>query len=81
MEWSELTQREQQIARYVARGLTNKEVAEEILLNLRAVMFHVYRLMEKTGSKSRDELRLWVAAHDPNRIGLTRTGGKSEMED
>ena len=81
MEWSELTQREQQIARYVARGLTNKEVAQEILLNLRAVMFHVYRLMEKTGSKSRDELRLWVTAHDPNRTGLTSTGGKSELED
>jgi len=81
MEWSELTQREQQIARYVARGLTNKEVAEEILLNLRAVMFHVYRLMEKTGSKSRDELRLWGAAQDSNRIGPTSTGGKAELED
>jgi DNA-binding NarL/FixJ family response regulator len=81
MEWTELTRREQQIVRYIARGLTIKDVAQEISLNFRAVAFQVYKLMEKTGSKSRVDLSLWVAANDPNRIGQMGTSGKSELHE
>jgi DNA-binding CsgD family transcriptional regulator len=56
----ELTERELQIAQLVAQGMTNVEIARSISLNSRAVDFHIYRLIEKTGSRSRADLALWV---------------------
>jgi len=67
MDWTELSQRERQIARFMARGLTNQDIAQEISLNVRAVDFHVYRLMEKLRTRSRGDLTLWVAEHSPTR--------------
>jgi DNA-binding CsgD family transcriptional regulator len=60
----ELTRRESQIARLVAQGLTNVEIARSIYLASRAVDFHLYRLFEKTGSRNRGGLAFWVTKHD-----------------
>ena len=60
-DWTELTQRERQIARFVAQGMSNRDIAGEIFLNVRAVEFHLYRLIEKTGTSSRSDLRRFLA--------------------
>ena len=60
MDWTDLTQREQQIARLVAQGRTNREIAEEISLNVRAVEFHVHKLLEKLRASSRGGIARWV---------------------
>jgi len=60
---SELTERERLIARLLAQGMTNVEIARTISLNSRAVDFHIYRLIEKTDSRSRADLTLWVTKH------------------
>jgi DNA-binding CsgD family transcriptional regulator len=50
---SELTEHEQQIARLVAKGMTNKEIARSLSLNQRVVEFHLDKLMEKIRLRSR----------------------------
>ena len=59
-----LSRREWEIARMLARGLTTVEIARSISLNLRAVDFHIYRLVEKTDSRNREQLVHWVKKHD-----------------
>jgi DNA-binding CsgD family transcriptional regulator len=49
----ELTRLEWRIARLVVQGLTNKEIARSTCLNPRAIDFHVGRLIEKIGLRSR----------------------------
>lgn len=56
----ELSEHELQIAHLVAQGMTNAEIARSISLSSRAVEFHMYRLVEKTGLRSRAELAHWV---------------------
>ncbi len=80
MEWAELSQRERQIARFVARGLTNRDIAQEISLNVRAVEFHVYRVMEKLRASSRGDLRLKVAEHSPSRPRIAGSGADLDLE-
>jgi DNA-binding CsgD family transcriptional regulator len=80
MEWTELTRRERQIARFLAQGLTNQAIAKEISLNVRAVEFHVYRLMEKLGAASRGEVTRWVAEHTPSRPGIAGLGANLDLE-
>jgi DNA-binding NarL/FixJ family response regulator len=40
-----------------ARGLTNKEIGEELLLSARTVSAHLYRIFPKLGITSRASLR------------------------
>jgi DNA-binding CsgD family transcriptional regulator len=52
----ELTRREAQIAALAARGLSNQEIAEQLVLSVRTVETYVYRAMQKRGVTSRQEL-------------------------
>jgi DNA-binding CsgD family transcriptional regulator len=51
-----LTRREAQVAALAARGLTNAEIAEQLVLSVRTVETHVYRAMQKLGVSDRHEL-------------------------
>jgi DNA-binding CsgD family transcriptional regulator len=51
-----LTAQERQIARHVAQGLTNREVAAQLFLSPRTVDFHLRNVFAKTGISSRGEL-------------------------
>ncbi len=51
-----LTAQERQIARQVAHGLTNREVAAQLFLSPRTVDFHLRNVFAKTGITSRGEL-------------------------
>jgi DNA-binding CsgD family transcriptional regulator len=53
---TELTRREAQIAALAARGLSNQEIAEQLVLSVRTVETYVYRAMQKRGVTSRQEL-------------------------
>jgi DNA-binding CsgD family transcriptional regulator len=52
----ELTRREAQIAALAARGLTNQEIADELVLSVRTVETYVYRAMQKRGVDHRRDL-------------------------
>jgi DNA-binding CsgD family transcriptional regulator/tetratricopeptide (TPR) repeat protein len=51
-----LTQQEQTIASLVATGMSNREVAAELLLSVKTVQFHLTRVYTKLGVRSRSEL-------------------------
>jgi DNA-binding CsgD family transcriptional regulator len=53
---TELTRREAQIASLAARGLSNLEIAEQLVLSVRTVETYVYRAMQKRGVDNRHEL-------------------------
>jgi len=53
-----LTKREQEVARYVAEGMSNKEMAEKMYVSLRTVKAHLGSIYDKTGVRNRLELGL-----------------------
>jgi DNA-binding CsgD family transcriptional regulator len=55
-----LTGREREIARLVATGLTNRQVASRLSLSIRTVECHLSSAYVKTGTGTRTRLALWV---------------------
>jgi DNA-binding CsgD family transcriptional regulator len=53
---AELTEQELQIARFVAEGLTNREVAAQLFLSPRTIDFHLRNVYRKLGISSRTAL-------------------------
>jgi len=51
-----LTRREAQVAALAGRGLSNAEIADQLVLSVRTVETHVYRAMQKRGVSDRHEL-------------------------
>ena len=52
----EFTERELDVLRRLAEGLTDKEIAEALHLSVTTVRYHVNNLISKTGASSRTEL-------------------------
>ena len=52
-----LTTRESQLVELAARGLSNAEIADRLVLSVRTVESHIYRAMRKLGVSDRRELR------------------------
>jgi len=52
-----LTAREREIATLVARGLTTQELADRLVLSPWTVQDHLKAIFDKTGTRSRGELR------------------------
>ena len=53
---TELTERELDVLRLLAEGLTDKEIGDRLFLSLSTVRYHVSNLTAKTGFSSRTEL-------------------------
>lgn len=51
-----LTGRERQIVALVRRGLSNAEIADDLVLSVRTVETYVYRAMQKHGARNRRDL-------------------------
>ena len=60
--WSPLTQRAFEGARLVARGLTNREIAEELRFTARTAGSHLEHIMAKLGVTRRAEVAAWATA-------------------
>jgi predicted ATPase/DNA-binding CsgD family transcriptional regulator len=58
-----LTRRELEIARLVAKGLSNKEIAARLVISQRTVESHVDHILGKLGINSRTQVASWVAEH------------------
>ena len=55
-----LTTREVGVTRLIARGLTNRQIAEHLVLSVRTVETHVSRVLSKMGFDSRGQLTAWA---------------------
>jgi predicted ATPase/DNA-binding CsgD family transcriptional regulator len=58
----ELTRRERDVAVLVARGLSNGEIAGELVISPRTVETHVQHIMDKLGVGTRAQIAAWSAA-------------------
>jgi acetolactate synthase I/II/III large subunit len=50
-----MSTREREIARLIADGFTNREIADKLTVSLRTVEGHLYRMMQKIGPPSRQD--------------------------
>jgi DNA-binding NarL/FixJ family response regulator len=57
-----LGERQAQVARLIADGLSNKQIATRLLISEHTVDTHVRNIMTKLGCRSRAQIAAWVAA-------------------
>ncbi len=55
-----LSRRERQVAELVARGLSNKDIAAQLVIAQRTAEGHVQRILTKLGFTSRTQLATWI---------------------
>lgn len=59
-ELDQLTQREREVLRYIARGYTYKEIAEVLVISIKTVESHVSAVLRKLQLSTRHELTRWA---------------------
>lgn len=57
-----LTAREFEVAACVARGLTNRQIAAELVVSERTVENHIQHILTKLGFTNRSQIAAWAAA-------------------
>ena len=65
---SSLTPREHQIAALVARGYSNRAIADELSISPATAARHVANILGKLGFTSRTQVAAWVAGNQPGSI-------------
>ncbi len=66
---SDLTRREREVAALVARGLTDRQIAVELVVSGRTVVHHLEHIREKLGFRSRAQIAAWAVEHGLHPIG------------
>ncbi|WEG13807.1 response regulator transcription factor [Pullulanibacillus sp. KACC 23026] len=56
VDLSHLSEREEEVLTYIARGFANKEISEELYISVKTVETHKKNIMEKLGLSKRHEL-------------------------
>ncbi|MGH3411049.1 MAG: response regulator transcription factor, partial [Streptosporangiaceae bacterium] len=60
-----LTAREMEIARLIARGLSNRGIADELTISPATAARHVANIFGKLGFTSRAQVAAWAAEREP----------------
>jgi non-specific serine/threonine protein kinase len=55
-----LTAREREVAALIATGMSNRDIAEELVVTKRTVEFHVTNILRKLGFESRTQVAAWA---------------------
>ncbi len=72
-----LSRREQQVAKLIAQGLSNRRIAERLALAPSTVQRHVTNILDKLGFGSRVQVALWVVTGEgrPAERQVNENGG------
>jgi predicted ATPase/DNA-binding CsgD family transcriptional regulator len=60
-----LTQREREVAMLLARGLTNRQIADELVITERTAAAHVEHILAKLSFTSRTQIAVWAVEQKP----------------
>jgi predicted ATPase/DNA-binding CsgD family transcriptional regulator len=60
-----LTPREHEIVQLIARGLSNREIADELVISPATAARHVANILAKLGFSSRTQVASWATRHEP----------------
>ena len=60
-----LTPREHEIAKLIAKGLSNREIADELVISPATAARHVANILAKLGFSSRTQVASWATRHEP----------------
>jgi DNA-binding NarL/FixJ family response regulator len=63
VEMAELTEREREILRYLARGSSNREIGEALYITEGTVKNHVSNILNKLALRDRTQAALWAREH------------------
>jgi DNA-binding NarL/FixJ family response regulator len=63
MPGSELTEREREVLTLVARGFTNKQIADTLFVSEKTARNHVSHILEKLGLSRRSEAAAFAVEH------------------
>jgi len=58
-----LTDREREVLEQIAQGLTNREIAEKMVISEKTVKTHVSNLLDKLGLEDRTRAAIWALKH------------------
>jgi predicted ATPase/class 3 adenylate cyclase/DNA-binding CsgD family transcriptional regulator len=75
-ESSPLSAREREVARLLASGLSNREVAQQLVISERTAEAHVAHILTKLGLSTRLQIALWASEHETSLSGSTDAGGR-----
>ena len=65
VETGPLSKREVEVARLIAEGLGNREIAARLFISERTVTTHVGNILNKLGFDSRVQVAHWMATSEP----------------
>ncbi|MGO9085578.1 MAG: LuxR C-terminal-related transcriptional regulator [Candidatus Sulfotelmatobacter sp.] len=74
-----LTERELQVVRCLAEGLTNREIAERLKLSPHTIKNYLFRIFDKLGVSSRIEL-LFLTLNHGSGVSLTAPAGDADKD-
>jgi non-specific serine/threonine protein kinase len=63
---TELSPREQQVAALLVQGLTNRQIAEQLVVTDRTVAAHIEHILDKLGFASRHQVAAWATENLPS---------------
>jgi DNA-binding NarL/FixJ family response regulator len=58
-----LTRREIEVATLIAQGLSNRQIAERLVITSRTVASHIENILEKLAFTSRTQIAVWATEH------------------
>jgi len=61
---AQLTKREMEVLREVARGASNKQIADRLYISVHTVRNHVHNILEKLDVNNRGEAAKWMVEND-----------------
>jgi DNA-binding NarL/FixJ family response regulator len=64
-----LSGRELEIISLVARGLNNREIADELVISKRTVEWHIGKVLDKLRLRLRTQIMAWATEHPVNEPG------------